>query len=154
MQSSTTSLKLLRGFVGTGNYYRDMWPHRSEILAPLTAHTGAPKKGEKQSPFVWTSEMQRAFDQMKALMTADVLCAYPNHNKPFHIYTDAPNYQLVHVWCRMVFLSHTTASSSAVHRWITPQSIRNCFVSLWHYVNSAQCYLALKYTSTQITRTF
>ena len=71
-----------------------MWPHRSEILAPLTAHTGAPKKGEKQSPFVWTSEMQKAFDQMRTFMTADVLCAYPNHNKPFHIYTDASNYHL------------------------------------------------------------
>ncbi len=61
-------------------------------MAPLTAKTGAPKKGKKAPPFIWSPEMQKAFDQMKALMAAEVLCAYPNHNKPFHIFTDASNY--------------------------------------------------------------
>ncbi len=38
--------------------------------------------------------MQKAFDQMKSLMAADVIYAYSNHDKPFHIYTDASNDQL------------------------------------------------------------
>ena len=30
------SLKQLRGFIDAVNFYRDVWPHRSHILAPLT----------------------------------------------------------------------------------------------------------------------
>jgi hypothetical protein len=56
-----TNLKQLRGFIGMVDYYRDMWPHRSHILLPLTAETGAPKKGVKAPPFKWTPEMQKGF---------------------------------------------------------------------------------------------
>jgi hypothetical protein len=76
------------------SFFRDMWPHRSRILAPITAKTGTPKKGVKAPPFEWTPETQKAFDQMNALMAADALCVYPDHNKPFKIYTDTSNYQL------------------------------------------------------------
>ncbi len=82
-----TNLKQLRGFIGMVNYYRDMWP-------PLTAKTDAPKKGVQTPPFKWTSKIQKAFEEIKALMAAEVLCAYPDHNKPFKICTDASNYQL------------------------------------------------------------
>ena len=47
-------LKQLRGFVGCVNYYRDMWPHRSHILAPLTDKTG-------KKTFEWTEQMNTAF---------------------------------------------------------------------------------------------
>ncbi len=77
------NVKQLHGFIGMVNYYHDMWPHWAHILA---------KKVLKQVNL--TPTMQKAFDQMKALMAQDVLCAYPNHNEPFEIYTDASDLQM------------------------------------------------------------
>ncbi len=38
--------------------------------------------------------MDLAFKRMKALMAQDCFLAYPNYNKPFHIYTYASNYPM------------------------------------------------------------
>ena len=43
-----TTCKQLRRFIGIINYYRDMWPRRSEVLAPLSKLTS------KTAPFKWT----------------------------------------------------------------------------------------------------
>ena len=81
------NLSQMRGFLGAVNHYRRMWPQRAHILAPLSSESG-------KKTFRWTPDMDLAFKRMKALMARDCLLAYPNHNKPFHIYTDASSYQM------------------------------------------------------------
>ena len=88
MKRPETATKL-RSFVGMVTYYREMWPRCAHILAPLTALANLPK----QAKIEWTPERVAAFEQMKAVVAEDVLLAYPNHNKPFKIYTDASDYQ-------------------------------------------------------------
>ncbi len=72
------------------NNYCDIWPSCAHILKPLTDQSGLKQK----APIKWTDEMQKMFDNMRLLMAADALAAYPNHNKQFSMYTDASDFQL------------------------------------------------------------
>ena len=64
-----------------------MFRKRSHILAPLTSQSGHKK-------LKWSTECQEAFDKAKAMLAKEAFLRYPDHNKPFHVYSDASDYQM------------------------------------------------------------
>ncbi|KJZ71398.1 hypothetical protein HIM_09186 [Hirsutella minnesotensis 3608] len=58
------SVKGVRSFVGFANYYRQFIPKFSNIAAPLTALT------KKDVVFTWSKECDKAFEDLKALLTS------------------------------------------------------------------------------------
>ena len=84
-----TTLKQLRSLLGMVQFYRDMWQKRSHILAPLTDLVGEGKK-----KLAWTNKHQKAFNEMKAVMSKETILNYPDFNKVFEIHTDASDRQL------------------------------------------------------------
>jgi hypothetical protein len=70
------------------NYYRDMWPLRSHLLAPLSSTTSAKVKWKG------TTECQDSFEKMKAIMAKETLVTFPDFRKEFEIHTDASKLQL------------------------------------------------------------
>jgi RNase H-like domain found in reverse transcriptase/Reverse transcriptase (RNA-dependent DNA polymerase) len=81
-------VKQLQSFIGAVNFYQDMYPQQSHILALLTAL--AKGKGAVK----WTNECQTSFKTMKALLAKDAFLWYLDHNKRFDIYCDASDLQL------------------------------------------------------------
>ena len=78
----------LRSFIGLINYYRDMWVHRSDLLAPLSKLTST------NVPWKWTEVEQKAFEKVKKIISKETLLSFPDFSKPFEIHTDASHTQL------------------------------------------------------------
>jgi hypothetical protein len=84
-----TTQKEVRHFVGMVNFYRDLYPNRADILAPLTSLCGQNKK------FLWSDEHESAFKKIKDQMAQEAMLTYPQFDQPFTVYTDASEKQLV-----------------------------------------------------------
>ena len=83
--------------LGIVQYYRDLWPHRSHTLAPLTelvSTRGLPstEKKNKLRKIVWSKECQKAFDRMKELVSRETLLMYPRFDQQFIIQTDSSQF--------------------------------------------------------------
>ena len=84
-----TNVNQVCSFVGMINYYKEHIFHCSELLSPLV--TSLTKKNAK---FSWSSDCQASFNQLKQLITKQVILTYPHFTKPFNIYTDASTKQI------------------------------------------------------------
>ena len=72
----------VRSFLGFSGYYRRFIQHYSHISAPLHALTG-------NVDFLWTEKCDRAFKELKKLVSTAPVLRGPNWNLPFQISTDA-----------------------------------------------------------------
>ena len=95
------NLKELRSVLGMVQFYRDMWEKRTHILSPLTDLVGEcgdktsnKKKKSRGKKFHWDDVHQKAFDEMKKIVSREISMAYPDFSKPFEIHTDASARQL------------------------------------------------------------
>ena len=83
-----TNRSEIRSWLGCITFYRNCWPQRAHILAPITALTST------NVPFIWGEEQANAFKMMNSLIAEDILLTFPDFNAPFYLHTDASNYQL------------------------------------------------------------
>ena len=80
-----TNQKQLKMFLGMINFYRDMWPRRSHVLAPLNKLAGMKSKKD----WKWEESHQTSFLEAKDMLKKEALLAFPDFTKTFHLYTDA-----------------------------------------------------------------
>lgn len=70
-------------FTAFANYYRRFIKNFSTLIKPLTKLTG------KYTPFIWTEECQKSFEEIKRKIINPPILQYPDHNKEFIITVDA-----------------------------------------------------------------
>lgn len=88
------NMKQVKAFIGLIQYYRDIWPRRSHILAPIVDLTKGYDKKKKLKPIKWTPQCEKAFQEIKAVVAKETLLAFPNFKEKFVIHTDASDTQL------------------------------------------------------------
>ena len=73
----------VRAFLGLTGYYRSYVPDYGDIAEPLVRLTDA------RAEFKWTSDCQKAFEELKQRLVSAPILAYPNQEDPFLLDTDA-----------------------------------------------------------------
>ena len=72
------------------HYYRDMWPRRSHILAPLP-QAASVTKGRK---ILWNDTLEISFKELNLVVSAETLLSYPDQKLTFTVHTYASDKQV------------------------------------------------------------
>ncbi|GJX63303.1 reverse transcriptase domain-containing protein [Tanacetum coccineum] len=81
-----TNIKGIRSFLGHVGFYRCFIKDISKIARPLT------KLLEKDTPFEFDDECQKAFESLKEKLTCALVIISPNWNLPFELMCDASDF--------------------------------------------------------------
>ena len=85
----------VRSFLGMSGYYRQCVPHYAHVAEPLVKLT------RRGVDFCWGPDQDRAFNQLKRLLTSAIVMAHPEVNKPYRLHTDASDYAIGAILCQV-----------------------------------------------------
>ena len=77
-----TNVKVVRSFLGFGNFYRRFISHFVELVHPMNKLT------KKTKAFEWSTECQTVFKALKVKFTESLVLLMPDPMKPFTIKSD------------------------------------------------------------------
>ena len=81
-----TGVSQLKSFVGLVNYYGKFLPDLSHVLAPLY------RLLQKSAKWVWEEQQQKAFKEVKSMLTSDCLLAHFDPTEDLILACDASPY--------------------------------------------------------------
>lgn len=89
--------KELKSFLGTISYYRRFIPRFAHIAKPMTSQL---RKEVKD--ICISAEYEKTFEELKNIMSSNLLLTYPNFEEPFILTTDASNVAIGAVLSQLV----------------------------------------------------
>ncbi len=131
--------KSAKRFVCCAAWYRSFIPNFSDIAAPIRQCCLPTEK------FKWTTQCEDAFNKLKQKLTSSKLLAYPDFNRPFHVYTDASDIGVGAVLCQpdshgMRPIAYASKKLNRTERnWDTRE--RECYAVVWAVTEKFKYYL-------------